>query len=210
MLLQIPHQHRYWLPDHAYWEHVYACIVGEEALRLLDVVIAKLGPVFSVTGDRTFQLLFQDLMIGGLRQEHSPYQVSGQVYAVLMHLLASIDTQAKASALPGDIQRAIDFAGQHFAEFLSLDDLAAAAGCSRYHFSRRFSQHMQQSPGKWLQAFRLEQAADRLLQTSDDLQTIALATGFSDGNYFGKAFRKVYGVSPGVFRRSGMYGMTKT
>jgi AraC-like DNA-binding protein len=48
--------------------------------------------------------------------------------------------------------------------------------------------------------------AARLLESSDlSIKAIAIASGSATANYFAKAFRRTFGVSPTEFRTTGMY-----
>ncbi|GAA1977253.1 helix-turn-helix transcriptional regulator [Amycolatopsis minnesotensis] len=50
----------------------------------------------------------------------------------------------------------------HYAEPLDVDQLAAVAGCSRYHFMREFSAAYGESPKAYLTRRRIERAQDLL------------------------------------------------
>jgi transcriptional regulator GlxA family with amidase domain len=85
-------------------------------------------------------------------------------------------------------------------EDLDVNDLAAVAGLSRHHFSRIFAASEGMGPGAYLARLRLRHAV-RLLQTTDHaIKNIAMDCGFADANYFSKAFRKAYGLSPQALR----------
>lgn len=54
--------------------------------------------------------------------------------------------------------RARDLADRHYAEPIGVDEMAAAAGLSRAHFSREFSRTFGESPKAYLMTRRLERA----------------------------------------------------
>lgn len=83
-----------------------------------------------------------------------------------------------------------------------MDDLAAVAGYSRFHFTRLFKQHEGMSPGHYLQHERLRLSVRLLQTTADPMKLVAAKCGFRDANYFCRAFHKAYGVTPGLFRRN--------
>jgi len=53
---------------------------------------------------------------------------------------------------------------------------------------------------------RLREAARRLQADDAPIKAIARQCGYRDPNYFAKAFRRAFGLSPTEFRHSGMYG----
>lgn len=87
-------------------------------------------------------------------------------------------------------------------EPLTLGDMAAMAGMSRFHFVRSFRSVVGESPHQYLIAARLRAAADRLLDTRESVTTIALAVGFNDLSHFNATFRRAFGASPGAWRKA--------
>jgi AraC-like DNA-binding protein len=89
-----------------------------------------------------------------------------------------------------------------FDQPLTLDELAAVAGLSRYHFVRVFRAVTGESPHQRLIGLRLRAAADRLLDTVEPVTEIAFAVGFNDLSHFNATFRRAFGRPPGVWRRA--------
>jgi transcriptional regulator GlxA family with amidase domain len=89
---------------------------------------------------------------------------------------------------------------------LPVAELARVAGLSRAHFSRLFAAGEGLPPAQYVLQRRLESAARLLVQGAAlPVKEIAILTGFSDPNYFAKAFRRHYGLSPTEYRTTGMY-----
>jgi AraC-like DNA-binding protein len=96
--------------------------------------------------------------------------------------------------------RAKDLADARYAEPLSVDDLAAAAGLSRSHFSQEFRRAFGVSPHAYLLTRRLERAA-RLLQTTDrTVVDICLTVGLRSVGSFTTSFTRTFGRSPTAYR----------
>lgn len=100
------------------------------------------------------------------------------------------------------IARAKDLADARFAEALSVDDLAAAAGLSRAHFSREFRRAYGASPYTYLLTRRLERAASMLRNTDRTVTEICFAVGLSSLGSFTTTFTRTYGMSPTAYRES--------
>src|ERR687884_508714 len=95
--------------------------------------------------------------------------------------------------------RAKDLADARYAEPLSVDDLARAAGLSRAHFSREFRRTFGESPHGYLLTRRLERAAALLRTTDRSVAEICLDVGLKSVGSFTTSFTRTFGASPTAF-----------
>lgn len=98
--------------------------------------------------------------------------------------------------------RAKDLADARYTEPLSVDDLAAAAGLSRAHFSREFRRTFGVAPHAYLLTRRLERAAKLLRSTDNSVAEICLAVGLQGIGSFTTSFKRTYGKTPTEYRAS--------
>ena len=96
--------------------------------------------------------------------------------------------------------RAKDLADARYFEPLDVDDLAAAAGLSRAHFSREFRRAFGESPHAYLLTRRLERAAALLRTTDRSVAEICLDVGLVSVGSFTTSFTRHFGVSPTAYR----------
>ena len=89
----------------------------------------------------------------------------------------------------------------HFDEKLTLEELAQVAGCSTRHFQRVFKQIFKTSAIEHLLRVRIRHAAARLIETRDDLGSIATDCGFHDQAHFSNQFRRLRGMTPSAYRK---------
>jgi AraC-like DNA-binding protein len=87
-----------------------------------------------------------------------------------------------------------------FPEALNLDDLAAEAAMSKYHFLRTFRSVVGRSPHQYLLGLRLQHVAQRLTSSSRAITEIALTCGFGDLSTFVSQFKRQYGETPSRYR----------
>lgn len=83
-------------------------------------------------------------------------------------------------------------------------DLAGQANLSRSHAARTFRQRFGESPAAFRRRLRLERAAFHLKDTAQSVTSLALDAGFDSLEGFTRAFRRVFGVSPSLYRRTGL------
>lgn len=96
--------------------------------------------------------------------------------------------------------RARDLADARYFEPLGVDDMAAAAGLSRAHFSREFRRAFGESPHAYLLTRRLERAAALLRNTDRSVADICLSVGLQSIGSFTTSFGRAFGLSPTAYR----------
>ena len=98
--------------------------------------------------------------------------------------------------------RAKDLADARYFEPLGVDDLAAAAGLSRAHFSRAFRAAFGESPHAYLLTRRLERAAALLRATDRSVADVCFSVGLQSVGSFTTSFTRTYGMSPTAYRQA--------
>jgi len=98
--------------------------------------------------------------------------------------------------------RVLDVVQQRLAEDIALDDLAAAAGVSRFHFLRLFKNSLGITPHRFVMDQRLAAARKLLAETDQRLADVAASTGFSSQSHLCTTMRRRLGVTPKQWRRS--------
>lgn len=88
----------------------------------------------------------------------------------------------------------------HCTEDLCLDDVAALAGFSKYHFSRLFKNYTGVSFYKYLNKKRMEHAEKLLVDPSLSITEVALQSGFSSLSAFIRMFKLIKDCTPTEFR----------
>lgn len=99
------------------------------------------------------------------------------------------------------VKRAISFIEAHYAEKLTLDDLAREAHLSRSEFCRIFRRYTGRTAFDYLQYHRVRRSLPLLRENSRSVLEVALAVGFSGASYYAEIFRRFIGVSPLAWRK---------
>ena len=82
----------------------------------------------------------------------------------------------------------------------TVDDLAQEVGTSRTVLADRFNSVLGQPPIEYITSWRIQLAADRLRSGEDSIAAIAADVGYESEAAFNRAFKRVTGVPPGVWR----------
>ena len=93
-----------------------------------------------------------------------------------------------------------DYINEHFTENLTLDEVAALSGFSKFHFSRLFKQFANISFYKYLNRKRIENAVELLMDSQQTITDVALCCGFSSLSAFIRMFKIVKGCTPSEFK----------
>lgn len=94
----------------------------------------------------------------------------------------------------------IAYIDAHYAEKISLEDIAGAGFVSKRTCSNMFERFLYISPIKYLNEYRLKKSIELLKGTDMTITEISLACGFSGASYYAESFRRELGKSPGEYR----------
>ncbi|MEP6619064.1 MAG: AraC family transcriptional regulator [bacterium] len=107
------------------------------------------------------------------------------------------DTRVPSAAL----SQVRDYLEAHFAQSVSLAELATLARVSPFHLIRQFRRRYGLPPYMFLELIRV-QRAKAMLQQGARVSDVAFATGFSDQSHLTRRFKRVVGVPPGRYAKS--------
>jgi AraC-like DNA-binding protein len=179
---------------------------------LLDVLADMTGrtagtPLFTapVIGDPAFG--------AAVRRLHASLTGPATALERAERLTAAVGIAARHAASPGRPARDALAAGDRavaadrvrgflhdsYAAPVTLTDVAAAAGCSRFAAYRAFRGRYGLSPSEYQRQLRLR-AARRALASGASVADVAAAAGFADQAHLTRWFRRCYGITPGAYR----------
>jgi AraC-like DNA-binding protein len=100
----------------------------------------------------------------------------------------------------GAIRRLHTYLVEHVADPVSLDDMAAAAGLSKYYLLRAFQRAYGASPRSYLMELRLARART-LLMAGVSPSRVTYDAGFADHSHLTRRFKRGTGMTPSCFAR---------
>jgi AraC family transcriptional regulator, transcriptional activator of pobA len=125
--------------------------------------------------------------------------------AVLAHLtLLLVDVARLAADVAGDLRirdepvlaDVFAFVEAHYAEPISLADVAAAVGLSAGHLTTVVGRKTGRTVQRWIAERRMAEARRLLVETDLTVEAVGARVGFRDPGYFIRAFRRSHGVTP--------------
>lgn len=138
------------------------------------------------------------------RTEGYQLAVKGYLFQLLFLLISNRNKKETAPAAQTKslekMKTILKYVEQHYAEHITIDDMAALTYYSKSHFMKFFKSHMGTGFIDYLNDYRLTMA-ERLLRSSDEsILDIAEQSGFDSLSYFNRIFKRKYGEAPGRWR----------
>lgn len=97
--------------------------------------------------------------------------------------------------------KVIKYIDEHYKEEIRLKDIAAATKISIYYLSHVFKADVGFSPMQYVILRRIGEAQSLLINTDLNITHVATIVGYNNSNYFQNVFRKLFGITPGEYRR---------
>ena len=166
-------------------------IVGEAGWSFSDVLVDR-----NQNSTRLPEALLQAIW-----QSREPLELDGLLFQFLEALRPYARSRpGRKQSESGRFAHVIDYMHAHLSEAIQLDDLAAVAGLSRFHFLRQFSAQYHVTPHKKLMALRLHAAKGWLAKGTPSAE-VAVRAGLADQAHLTRAFTQRYGVAPARYQR---------
>lgn len=160
----------------------------------------NLTPSSLAESERLISLIMEEYRI---KKDGYEAQISAYLASLVTYLSRKyVSEKNEPSESVFRIARAIAYMEKNYTEPMSLDSIVSMTGISKRHFCRLFSENYNTSPIDYLINLRLRHACLLLSKSSLKITDVAYESGFSDSNYFSRAFRKQLGISPLEYRRT--------
>ncbi|MCK0470469.1 AraC family transcriptional regulator [Halalkalibacter sp. APA_J-10(15)] len=202
-LIEIPGPFSYRFPQGKQkWEYKYLSLTLN-AYPLWAPLIENGGRIINLAPDSNVLQFWDKLFEKALTDQIKHiYDNSSYAYRFLMEVRHAVQQQSKPSSTPEPIQKCLHFIDRSFHKPIGLDEIAEAAGLSKFHLIRIFQKSIGESPINYLIKVRIKVAAQRLIENDLPIYEIANQCGFSSANYFSKVFQKHTSLTPSEFRNS--------
>lgn len=91
---------------------------------------------------------------------------------------------------------ALHYIGKHYAEDLTIGELAKVSHMSETHFRRVFQKVMNMTPSDYLNLVRVQMACEHMKKHTDSMELVAEKSGFQSVSTFNRNFKKILGITP--------------
>ena len=137
-----------------------------------------------------------------LQKECALLEAVGEI--VIHHASTRPNASASASGSRSSaaLRRVRDLLESEYARTVAIRELADIAGLSTFHLIRVFRASFGLPPYRYLEQIRIQQAR-RLIRLGFPLTQVVHATGFSDQSHLTRYFKRIVGVTPGMYARAG-------
>jgi AraC family transcriptional regulator len=125
-----------------------------------------------------------------------------EILAELCRIGGAPFAPVRGGLAPWAERRCLEFMRARLSDDISLDELAAEAQLSAFHFARMFKQSLGVPPRVYLTRLRLERACELLEMTDLPVTEIAFEVGYSSNQVLARVFLKHRRMSPSDYRRA--------
>lgn len=153
--------------------------------------------------------LGQTLVASLLQPNHaSKIFVDHVLHALNCHFVSSyggitvLAPHSRGGLSAQQIRKAAEFLEDHLDGDLGLQQVAQVCDLSLSHFARAFKQSFRKPPHQWLIERRVDRAKRIMLTSRMPLADVAIRCGFADQSALNRAFKRIHGVPPGIWRRT--------
>lgn len=177
---------------------------------VIEVKPERLENIRSITGILDRVGSYQDIFLNSLvrrtllesriMDSASELAIEGLALELLAHLARRQAGSSAVTKPPRWLGQAVDFIRVHYAQPLTLAQIAAQVGVHSTHLTEVFKRHHGCSIGEYLRRLRLDQAAAQVMWSSASLAEISVNAGFYDQSHFTKLFKRYTGLAPGEMR----------
>lgn len=157
--------------------------------------------------DRHISSLYRLFLLNQDWHEPSQHlQISSANTLLINHVLQHYSSvkwilpQIKGGLSPSSLRTVTAYIDAHLQDALSIQDLAAIACLSPYHFAHMFKASTGQPPHQYVLQRRLEHAKSLMAQNQSSLTDIASACGFANSSHFSRRFKQYFGITPSQYR----------
>ncbi|MBQ0110593.1 MAG: helix-turn-helix transcriptional regulator [Oscillospiraceae bacterium] len=144
-------------------------------------------------------------------EEQKPYYkvtVTGLIFELFTYIIREgmhkDENPKNSSAFTtySSIEPALRYIRDYYSQPLKMDDLVAQCNICKQYFCRVFKNVTGKTAMEYLRDYRLQVANTLIINTDKNMMKIAEMCGFPSENYFVRCYKKYYGISPGMRRKT--------
>lgn len=191
------------------------------SLKEMETLLSMLPPITCLKKedeDQNFYMYVKKKMDSIVKEygEKQPF-CEAVIYAELISIFTALGRRAAEGVYSKNAERdnngaskqkeymetvlnACSYINHHYQENITLEQVAAISGFSKFHFTRIFKQCMDKTFYEYLNERRITKAEELLYATVLSITDIAMNSGFSSISAFNRTFKSIKGCSPSEYR----------
>ncbi len=182
-------RHEYYPLNNA-WETMYITFGGSGFNEFLN---HKAGIVFCSDFQKHYNILY-NLKNGNCYDELSAYLYKILIsYNYLLYEPSSLNIKKRDK-----ISAALKLINEN--SDCSVSEIAETLNVTTEHFCRIFKEFMGYRPMEYINMLKLQRAKELLNDRDLSIKEVSASAGFNDHSYFGKLFKREFGISPSSYR----------
>lgn len=134
------------------------------------------------------------------KKEFYAESVRGLIRSLLMNIVRMNHKTSgkvrKGSSGLSQVSFALHHIGKHYAEELTVGELAEVSHMSETHFRRVFQKTMNMTPSDYVNLVRIQMACEFMKKSADSMELVAEKCGFQSVSTFNRNFKKILGITP--------------
>ncbi len=184
---------------------------GDDGLTMLAGLRSEFPDmqVTVLTGYRDFNYAQEAIRLGVTRFLLKPSRMD-EIHEALEAMAARLSSSAEKDREESEnenagsflINQAIAYMQKHYAEKLTLQEVADACYVSQWHLSKLMNRHTGKSFYDILNSLRIKAAKELLTDPGLRISDIGEKVGYADTAHFAKVFKKLVGMSANEYRNS--------
>lgn len=188
------------------WRYTWAEFDGLRAKELLTQAGLTFNyPIYIAQNEEERRVVESEIRWISEHPGASSLKLIGHLYLFLDALISS--SSVKRQVVGGSIRdfyirESLNYIGQHYAEDLTVEDIAAYCNINRNHLGKLFRGALDKSPQEFLISYRMNKACELLKITDKPIGEISGLVGYPNQLNFSRSFKKVHGVSPRAWREA--------
>ncbi|MBR5507961.1 MAG: helix-turn-helix domain-containing protein [Clostridia bacterium] len=162
------------------------------------------NPVISTDRDEYYYTILKNILTQTRNtHKHNLLYISSMLNALLISLLQSgnVLRDTHSGSVNPYFHKTMLYLGKHFAEPISLDNLAANVNISPQYLCKIFRKDTGITISQYINEMRLNHAKSLLKMSSLSINEICIKSGFNTSEHFTRAFKKRFGISPSQYRK---------
>ncbi len=153
----------------------------------------------SLNSDRNLQNKVPEQLFDDLKTVYSKGEAKVFIHEYLLKIMEEINL-IKTDKTGLILNKVVKYIDEHYAENLTLEEVAMQCGFSTYYFCKMFKKYQNCSFTDYLSNVRIKTAKKLLKNPQLNIKEITQMIGYVDPNYFTRVFKKSEGYTPSEYR----------